>query len=84
VPGQAGAVAAGPFDPDQAHGPEPAQPRQQAGIPSRGGRELPDTKQPADRVERCGDVHVGMGVYAASDGARLYDGQRHPFLTVKG
>jgi hypothetical protein len=69
VPGQASAVTAGPFDPDQAHGPEPAQPRQQAGISSRGGRELPDTQQPADRVQRRGDVHVGVGVHAASDGA---------------
>jgi hypothetical protein len=69
VAGQAGAVAAGPFDPDQAHGPEPAQPRQQAGISGCSGRELPDTEQPADRVQRCCDVHVGVGVHAASDGA---------------
>jgi hypothetical protein len=83
VAGQAGAVAAGPFDPGQAHGPEPAQPRQQAGISGRAGRELPDTEQPADRVERCCDVHVGVGVHAAGDGACLYDGQRHPFLRLR-
>ena len=35
VAGQAGAVAAGALDPDQAHGPEPAQPVQQAGIAGR-------------------------------------------------
>jgi hypothetical protein len=40
VAGQAGAVAAGAFDPGQADGPEPAQPGQQAGIAARGGREL--------------------------------------------
>ena len=44
-----GAVAAGPFDPDQADGPEPAQPAQQAGVAGRGGRELLHAEQPADR-----------------------------------
>ena len=42
VAGQAGAVAAGTFDPGQAHGPEPAQPAQQAAGSGRGGRELLD------------------------------------------
>ena len=69
VPGQASAVAAGPFDPDQAHGAEPAQPAQQPGIAGRGGRELLDAEQPADRIERGGDMHVGVGVHAAGDGA---------------
>ena len=32
VAGQPGAVTAGPFDPGQAHGPESAQPAQQAGV----------------------------------------------------
>ncbi len=50
VTGQAGSVAAGPLDPDQAHRPEPAEPAQQAGVAGRGGRELPDAEQPADRV----------------------------------
>jgi hypothetical protein len=38
--GQARAIAAGPLDPDQAHGPEPAQPAQQPGVTGRRGREL--------------------------------------------
>ena len=84
VPGQAGAVAAGALDADQAHGPEPAQPAQQAGVAGRGGRELLDAEQPADGIERSGDVHVGVGVHAAGDGACLYDGQCHPFSLVEG
>jgi hypothetical protein len=40
VPRQSGAVAAGPFDPDQADRPEPAQPAEQAGVAGRGGREF--------------------------------------------
>ena len=43
VPGQAGAVAAGALDADQAHGPEPAQPAQQAGVPGRAWRGTPAT-----------------------------------------
>jgi len=65
----------------------PSHPRQ-AGIASRVRRELPDAEQPADRVERGGDVHVGVGIHAAGDGACLraclYDGHCHPFLTLKG
>jgi hypothetical protein len=44
VPGQARAVTASAFDPDQADGPEPAQPAQQPRIPGRGGRELLDAE----------------------------------------
>jgi hypothetical protein len=88
VPGQPSAVTAGPFDADQAHRPEPAQPLHQAGIASRVRRELLDAEQPAEGIERGGDVHVGVGVHAAGDGACLcaclYDGHCHPFLTLKG
>jgi hypothetical protein len=59
--GQGGAVAAGALDPDQAHGPEPAQPAQQAAVAGRGGRELPDPRQPSDGVERSRDMHVRVG-----------------------
>jgi len=83
VPGQARAVAAGPFDADQADGPEPAQPAQQAGISSRGGGKLLDAEQPADRVERRRDVHVSVGVDSAGDGACLYDGYSRPFLWLR-
>ena len=69
VAGQAGAVAAGPLDPDQADGPEPAQPAQQPGVAGRGGRELLDAEQPADGIQRGGDVHVGVGIHPAGDGA---------------
>jgi hypothetical protein len=37
------------------------------------------TWQPSDGVERSRDVHVRVGVHAASDGACLYDGHSHPF-----
>jgi hypothetical protein len=49
-------------------GAEPAQPVQQIGVPGRGSRELPDAKQPADRIERGGDMRTGVGVHAAGDG----------------
>jgi hypothetical protein len=88
VAGQARAVTAGPFDADQAHRAEPAQPRQQPGITGCGGRELGDTEQPAERIERRRHVHVGVSVHAAGDGACLgaclYDGHCHPFLTLRG
>jgi hypothetical protein len=61
VAGQSGAVTASPFDADQGDGAEPAQPAQQAGITGRGGRELPDAEQPADGIQRCGDVRIGVG-----------------------
>ena len=81
--GQAGAVAAGALDPDQAHRPEPAQPVQQRRVASRGGRELLDAQQPADGIQRGRDVGVGVGVHAASDGACFYDGHCHPFLRLR-
>ena len=83
VPGQARAVAAGPLDPDQGDGPEPGQPAQQPGIAARRSGELPDTEQPADRVQRGGDVHVGMGIHPAGDGACLYNGHSHPFHRLR-
>ena len=84
VAGQARAVTAGALDPDQAHGPEPAQPPQEKAVSGRGSRELLDTEQPSKGIERGGDVHVGMGVHAAGDGACLYDGQCHLFSLVEG
>jgi hypothetical protein len=84
VPGQARAVTAGALDPDQAHGPEPAQPAQQPRVADLGRGELLDAELPADRVERGGDVSIGVGVHPAGDGACLYDGQRHPFSEVEG
>ena len=79
VAGQAGAVAAGALDPDQAHRPESAQPAQQPALAYRADRELPDAGQPADRIERGGDVGIGVGVHAAGNRACLYDGHCHPF-----
>ena len=83
VTGQARAVTAGPFDADQGNGPEPAQPAEQAGVAARGGGELLHAKKPPDRVKRCGDMHVGVGVHAAGDGACLYDGHSRPFLRLR-
>ncbi len=82
--GQAGSVAAGPFDADQADGPEPAQPAQQAGVTDCSGGELPDAEQPSDGIERGGHVHVSVGIHATGNGACLYDGQSHPFSLVEG
>ena len=88
---QSGAVTAGPFDADQGDGPEPAQPAQQAGIASSGGRELPDAEQPADGIQRGGDMGICVGVHAAGNcGATgngacfFYDGHSHPFLRLRG
>ncbi len=83
VAGQAGAVAAGALDPDQAHRPESAQPAQQPGIAGRGHGELPDAEQPADRIKRGRDVGIGMSVYAASNCACLYDGHCHLFSLIE-
>ena len=69
VPGQARAVAAGALDTDQGDGPEPAQPAQQASVAGRGSRELLDAEQPPDGIQRGSDMHVGVGVDAAGDGA---------------
>ena len=69
VAGQARAVAARALDADQGDGPEPAQPAQQARVAARGSRELLHAQQPADRVQRGRDMHVGVGVDAAGDGA---------------
>jgi hypothetical protein len=81
VPGQASAVAAGPLNADQGDGPEPAQPAEQAGVAARGSGELLDAEESSDRVKRCGDMRVGVGVHAAGDGAFVfYDGQCRPFL----
>ena len=80
VPGQACAVAAGTLDADQGDGPELTQPLQQVSVSGCGSGELPDAQQPADGIQRGRYVHVGVGVYAASDGACFYDGQSRPFL----
>src|SRR5712691_5836220 len=84
VAGQSGAVTAGPFDADQGDGPEAAQPAQQVAVAGRGSRELLDAEQPSDGIERGGDMHVGVGVHAAGDGACFfYDGHSHPFLRLR-
>ncbi len=68
VAGQPGAVTAGALDPDQAHRPEPAQPAQQPAVAGGGSGELLHAEQPADRIQRRGHVHVGVGVHSASNG----------------
>ena len=83
--GQARAVTAGPFDPGQAGGPEPAQPSEQVSVAGRGNRELLDAEQPADGIKRGGDMHISVGVHAAGDDACVfYDGHAIPFPVVEG
>ena len=54
------------------------------GVAGRRGGELPDAEQPADGIERGGDMRAGVGVHAASDRACFfYDGQGHPFLRLR-
>ena len=83
VAGQPGAVTAGPLDPDQAHGSEPAQPAQQAGVASRGGRELPTPS--SRRRNRARRRHAyRRECPRARDGACFfYDGHCHPFLRLR-
>ena len=84
VPGQARAVTAGALDADQGHMPEPAQPVQQAAVPSRGGGEFTDAEQPANGVQRGRDVRVGVSVHAAGNGACVfYDGHCRPLLWLR-
>jgi hypothetical protein len=46
--------------------------------------ELPDAEQPADGIERGGDVRTGVGVHTAGDGeCFFYDGHSHPFLRLR-
>jgi len=61
VAGQARAVATRTLDADQGDGPEPAPPAQQARVAARGSRELLHAQQPANRVQRGRDMHVGVG-----------------------
>ena len=75
MPGQAGAVAAGAFDPGQAHGPEPAQPAQQAAVAGRGGRELPGPSSPPIGSSAAATCTSAWVTRSASDCACLYDGQ---------
>ena len=35
--------------------------------PGRAGREFPDAEQPADGIERGGDMHVGMSTRTAGN-----------------
>ena len=61
----------------------PSQPSRPA-YPAAAGRELPRPQQSPDRVQRRGDMHVGMGVHAAGDGTRVfYDGHCRPFLRLR-
>ena len=77
--------------PTRATVPNPAQPAQQAGVASRGGRELPDAEQPADGIQRGGDMGICVSARAAGNcGATghgacfFYDGHSHPFLRLRG
>jgi hypothetical protein len=90
ITGQSGAVTAGPFDAGHGDGTEPAQPDWQAGIAGRGGGELPGAGQPADRIERGGDMRIRVSIHAAGNcratGNRacfFYDGHCHPFLRLR-
>jgi len=83
--GQARTATAGPLDPGQAHGAEPAQPARQAGVAGRSAGELLHAGQPPDRIERSGDTHTGAGVHAAGNGpCFFYDGHSHPLSQVEG
>jgi hypothetical protein len=55
-----------------------------------GGRELPDAQQPADGIQRGGDMGICVGVHAAGNGGAIgngacffYDGHSHPFLRLR-
>jgi hypothetical protein len=77
--GQASAVAASPFNPNQVERAEGSQPSQQLGITHGGGGKALGAEQATGPVERGSDMDISMGVYTASDGGLFYDGQGHPF-----
>jgi hypothetical protein len=80
--GQPGAVAASPLDTGQGDGPEPAQPARQAGVASRGGRELPDAGQPADEIERGGDMSIGVVPTPPVTAVRQVTGRASPTMVT--
>src|SRR5512132_4394012 len=67
VAGDAGAVAAGALDPDQAHVTEAAQPADQGAVAGAGGGERLGPQQHPGGVEHGGDVQVLVGVDPADD-----------------
>ena len=85
VTGQASAIAAGPFDPHQADGPEdpPASPAaghmqpRQPGTPGK-------PSSPPGRIKRGGDVHVGVSAHPAGDGACLLRWSTSSLSVVEG
>jgi hypothetical protein len=68
-PGQAGAVAAGAFDPDCVRVPVAPQPAKQLSVAAAASGELPVTKQPSLLVDGGGVVSAAMGINAADDNA---------------
>jgi hypothetical protein len=84
VSGQSGAVAAGAFHADQVDRAEAAQPVQQPRITVRVGRELRHAEQPADRIQRGRDMHVGVGIHTAGDRTRLYHRHSSSLSMVEG
>jgi hypothetical protein len=80
--GQPGTVAPRALDADQGDVPELPEPAQQARVPGCAGGELARPEQPADGIESCGDVHLGVGVHTAGNGRSFfYDGHCRPFLS---
>jgi hypothetical protein len=67
VAGQAGAVAAGAFDPDRLQLPVPAQPAQQLPVASTISGELPVAQQSSLLVDDGGVVGAAVAVHAAND-----------------
>jgi hypothetical protein len=68
--GESGAVGAVPSTPTRSIGPKDSSQPTRAWQTRRCRRERLDAEQPADRVDRSGDVHVKVGVDTASDRAR--------------
>jgi hypothetical protein len=69
VAGQAGTVAAGSLDTGQGDGAQPAQPAQQAGVARRCGGEFREAEQPAEPIERSGDMGICVSIHAGIRGA---------------
>ena len=68
-PGQAGAVAAGAFDPDHVRVPVATQPAKQLSVAAAVSGELPVAQEPSLLVDGGGVVRAAMGVNAADDNA---------------
>jgi hypothetical protein len=80
--GQAGAIRAGALHPDPEHSAEPLEPPQQVAVAGLGGLERLDPQHAAEMIQHGSDMEISMGIDTATNNTGIYDGHRHPFLSL--